>query len=84
MRKKPPLFVGRAAVRSQEYLLMSVGAGRRAFPLRQIVGNNPARFHRGLTELRVSGKLTLNALTFIVHQVAKAFEFADQILDFVE
>src|SRR5436190_704399 len=51
-------------------------------PLRDIVGDHPRRFHRGLAELRVARDFALNALAFGVQQVAQAFEFGNQFLDF--
>ena len=53
-----------------------------AFPLRDIVGDHAGGFHRGLAELGIAGNLALNALAFGMQQVAQAFEFGDQVLDF--
>ena len=55
---------------------------RRAFPLRNIVGDHARRFHGGLAELRIAGDLTLDPLTFGMEEVAQAFEFGNQVLDF--
>ena len=55
-----------------------------AFPLRDVVGDHARRFHRGLAELGIAGDLALDALAFGMQQVAQAFEFRDQLLDFRE
>ena len=57
-------------------------AVRGALPLRDIVGDHPGRFHRGLAELGIAGDFALDALTFGVQQVAQAFQFGNQIFDF--
>src|SRR6202035_422880 len=53
-----------------------------AFTLRHIVGDHAGGLHGGLAELGVAGNLALYPLTFGVQQVAQAFEFGDQVLDF--
>lgn len=45
--------------------------GSRALPLRQIVGDHARRFHRGLSELGITGQLALDALTFVVISVRR-------------
>ena len=64
--------------------LVLTGLGRGALPLRQVVGDHARRLHCGLAELCVAGEFALNALTFVMHQRAQAFEFSDQIFDFSE
>src|SRR5207237_7314069 len=53
-----------------------------ALPLRDVVGDHARRLHRGLAELGIAGNLALDALAFGVKQVAQAFEFGNQLLDF--
>src|ERR1700676_822042 len=53
-----------------------------AFPLRHIIGDHARGFHRGLAELGIAGDFALHALAFGMQQVAQAFEFGNQVLDF--
>jgi hypothetical protein len=55
-----------------------------AFPLRDVVGDHPRRFHRRLAELGVAGNLALHPLTFGVQQVAQPFQFGDQVFDLAQ
>jgi hypothetical protein len=55
---------------------------RSALPLHHIVGDHPGGLHRGLAELGVAGDFALNALAFGMQQIAQAFEFGNQVLDF--
>lgn len=80
--RKPPRPVTGAAVKpgcrpDQGGLFLRFGGGT-AFPLGEVVGDHPRRFHRGLAELGEARELALNALTFAVHEAAKAIEFGDQ------
>ena len=59
-------------------------AVRGAFPLRDVVGDHAGGFHRGLAELGIAGDFALHALAFGMQQVAQAFEFGNQVLDFRE
>lgn len=80
--RKPPRPVTGAAVKpgcrpDQGDLFLRFGGGT-AFPLGEIVGDHPRRFHRGLAELGEARQLALNALTFAVHEAAQTIEFRDQ------
>ena len=55
-----------------------------AFPLRHVIGDHAGRFHRGLAQLGIAGDFALHPLTFGMQQVAQAFEFGNQVLDFRE
>src|SRR5437660_8985425 len=52
-----------------------------AFPLRDVLGDDAGRLHRGLAELGVAGDLALDALALGMQQVAQAFQFRDEVLD---
>src|SRR5947199_4980813 len=52
-----------------------------ALPLRDVLGDDAGRLHRGLAELGIAGDLALDALSFRMQQVAQAFQFRDEILD---
>src|SRR5579864_6257022 len=55
---------------------------RGALPLRDVVGDHAGRFHRRLAELGIARDFTLDALTFVMQQVAKALKLGNQALDF--
>jgi len=80
--RKPPRPVTGAAVKpgcrpDQGGLFLRFGGGT-AFPLGEVVGDHPRRFHRGLAELGEARQFALNTLTFAVHEAAQAIEFRDQ------
>ena len=70
---------GQVLAKSRLAVAQSVGG---ALPLRDVVGDHARRLHRGLAELGIAGDLALNALAFGMQQVAQAFEFGNQVLDF--
>jgi hypothetical protein len=54
----------------------------RALPLRDVFRDDARGFHSVLAELGVAGNLALHALALGMQEVAQAFQFGDQVLDF--